>query len=78
MASTNSENSYVNIRELLGHLVGQTIIDITQHDQEEFQATGIQYVMIMLSGGDYFKAVWSRSVPDGEVIFEHSAPEDGE
>ena len=42
---------YVNIRAWLEDAIGATIIDITQHDQEEFDQGGEAYVALHLSTG---------------------------
>lgn len=60
---------WTNIRGVLGHMVGQKIIDITQHDSEEYEQDGKTYIMFMLEGGDYFKVFLS------EEGFDCSMPE---
>lgn len=52
---SDDPEEYSNIRQLLGHLIGRTVIDITQHDYEEFQETKQSYVMLMFDNGDYVK-----------------------
>lgn len=47
--------NYANIREHIGHLIGRTIEDITQHDFDEWEESGSSYVQLLLSGGDYVK-----------------------
>lgn len=47
-----SEERYASIRDLLGEVVGQTIVDITQHDAEFFDRTGKTFIQFMLSSGD--------------------------
>lgn len=67
-----SENeNYSNIREILGHLIGKRIEDISQHDQEDFEVEG-SFVMLMLEGGDYLK------FPIGDDGFDYSKDEDEE
>ncbi len=61
---------YSNIRECIGHFIGRTIEDITQHDAEEFNETRRSYIQLMLSGGDHLTFYIG---PDG---FSHS--EDGD
>ena len=53
--SGDSEEVYANIREVLGWAVGQKIVDVTQHDEDEFKEDGRSYVMLMLEGGGYIK-----------------------
>ena len=61
---------YSNIRECIGHFIGKTIEDITQHDADEFQETRRSYIQLLLSGGDYLKFFIG---PDG---FVHSEDDD--
>jgi len=49
------EDVYSNIRDILPGVIGKRIIDITQHDQEEFATDGLCYVMLMLDDGSYLK-----------------------
>lgn len=51
------EDPYVNIRELLGHLVGKRIVEITQQDEEEYEETGQSYVHIILDDGNWVKFI---------------------
>lgn len=63
------EEPYSNIRQLIGHMIGLTIIDITQHDADEFAEDGRSYVQILLSDGEYLKFYV------GDDGFEHSEQE---
>jgi len=47
---TNGE-SYSNIRDILGDLVGQRLVEVTQHDMDEWQETGEAYIMLMFENG---------------------------
>lgn len=60
------EPDYSTIRKLVGHIIGQTVVDITQHDEEEFKADGKSYIMLMFSGGDYLKVY----VGEGIIVSE--------
>jgi hypothetical protein len=40
-----------NIREYLGHLIGQTIADVTQHDPDEYETDGA-FVDLLFQSGD--------------------------
>lgn len=40
-----------SIRDILGHLVGLKVVDITQHDPPEFEETGEAYVCLMFEDG---------------------------
>ncbi len=64
------EEVYSNIRQILGHIIGQTVVDITQHDKDEFEENGRAYVMLMFDKGDYIRFYI------GDDAFDHSGPED--
>lgn len=46
------DDTYANIRELLGSFVGKRLEDVTQHDLDEYIETGRTYVTLMFEGGD--------------------------
>jgi hypothetical protein len=50
----DSEN-YANIRKILGELIGKRVVDITQHDKDEFEENGHSYVMLMFEDGLWAK-----------------------
>jgi hypothetical protein len=53
MSEPNKDDEpYVTIRDFLGHFIGQTIVDITQHDQEEFEEDGWSKVYLHMSNGE--------------------------
>lgn len=62
--------AYANIRELIGKFIGKRLIDITQHDQEEFKENGISYVMLMFEDGEFL------TFPIGDEGFSHSGDDD--
>lgn len=47
------DETYANIRDddLLGPLVGQRVIEITQHDQEEFEEDHVSYIALHFENG---------------------------
>lgn len=45
-------SEFSNIREILGHLIGQELVDITQHDQEEWEKERVSYVELLFARGD--------------------------
>ena len=47
--------TYSNIREILGHLIGRKLVEITQHDEDEFLEDGRSYVQLMFEDGDHIK-----------------------
>lgn len=64
------EEIYSNIRQILGWAIGQKIIDITQHDQDEWEETKQSYIMIMLENGKWMKFLI------GDEGFIHSGGDD--
>jgi hypothetical protein len=59
----DGEESYANIREILAPLLNQTVIEITQHDKEEWEEDGQSYVSLHFSNGYTLKVIISD---DGE------------
>lgn len=49
------EQTYSNIRDILGELIGKKLVDITQHDKEEYDETQDAYIMLMFEDGCYLK-----------------------
>jgi len=45
------EDHCANIRETLGRYIGERIVDITQHDADEWAETHVSYVALHLSNG---------------------------
>lgn len=47
------DEHYVNVRDanVLGPFVGQRVVDITQHDADEFAETGCSYVCFHFENG---------------------------
>lgn len=41
--------SYATVREILKDFVGHTLVDITQHDREDFARDGKAFVMLHFS-----------------------------
>lgn len=62
--------SYSNIREILGPVIGQRLIDITQHDEDEYQETRQAFIMLHFEDGSYLK------FPVEEKGVDHNIGED--
>lgn len=58
---------YSTIRSIVGYLIGKTVVDITQHDEDEYDSESEvgSYVQIMFSDGSWIK------FPTAEVAFWH-------
>jgi len=50
-----TDEPYANIREILGHLIGRTLIEITQHDKEDFLNGEDSFVELMFNDGNTLK-----------------------
>lgn len=61
-------DSYANIREYLGSLIGKRLMDVTQHDQEEWEEQGESYVCLMFEDGSSVK------FPIGDHAFDLEGP----
>lgn len=46
-----ADEMYANIREVLGPCLGQRVMEITQHDADEFEDTRECYVMLHFENG---------------------------
>lgn len=64
---------YANIRDLLGHYVGLRIVEITQHDEEEFKEDGVSYVMLHFDNGNTLRFDISD---DGGFHYQDESGED--
>ena len=51
----NKSEEYVNIRDILKPVIGQKLVEITQHDDAEFAAGKDSYVMLMFESGTTVK-----------------------
>ena len=67
------EIQYSNIREFLGYLVGQRVVDVTQHEQAEWDETHKSYVMLMFESGDWLKVFVNE---DGLTYFNQNLEDD--
>lgn len=47
----DEDTTYETVREFLGPAIGQTILEITQHDADEWREEKRSYVQLHLSGG---------------------------
>lgn len=56
---------YSTIRNIIGFLIGKIVVDITQHDEDEYdsETENGSYVQIMFSGSSWIK------FPIGEESF---------
>jgi hypothetical protein len=60
------DETYSNIRQILGELIGSRVVDITQHDAQEWAETKKSYFMLMFDNGCYLKCFI------GDDGFEHN------
>lgn len=57
MNSRPEEDSYVNIRDILGHYIGCQLVDISQHDREDWDQGMDSYVLLLFSNGGRVKFI---------------------
>lgn len=60
------DGNYSNIREVLGALIGRTVIEITQHDKDEWKETKQSYFCLHFDNG----ATMTIPVNDAAVTLE--------
>lgn len=66
------EGDYSNVRDFLGGLVGKRVLDVSQHDREEFAETRQSYIMLMFEDGITMKipvgdeGVWFEGLGDDD------------
>lgn len=53
---------YANIRDILGPLIGQRLVDITQHDRDEYDANGLGFVQLLFDDGSHIKFYVSTDI----------------
>lgn len=63
----DEETRYANIRQILGHLIGRELMDITQHDEDEFRESGECFVCLMFKGGGTVTFLIDKSFSYGAV-----------
>src|SRR6185295_1605977 len=64
--------TYSNIREILGDFVGKKLLDITQHDIEEYQDGNESFVMLMFEDGSWIKF----PIGDPGFVFNETGEDD--
>jgi hypothetical protein len=64
------EAPFGNIRNILGKIIGTRVVDITQHDKDEFAETGESFIQFHFDDGSYVK------FPIGPDGFHHNCDED--
>lgn len=65
------DDVYSNIREIIGDVIGRTVMDVTQHDEDQFNEEG-SFVQLHFDDGSYLK------FPIGDDGFHHNLGEDEE
>ena len=62
---------YANIRQILGGLIGEHVVDITQHDETEWKETGAFYLCLHFSNG----ATLTLPVDDAGFDYDDGQPD---
>lgn len=63
-------NDYANIREVLKNFIGKRLVDITQHDKEDWERDHNSFVCLMFEDGH------TMTFPVGDEGFSHSEEEE--
>lgn len=58
---------YSTIRDVIGEIVGQSVVDVTQHDKEHWDQTGESFVEFLFANGATLRFV----IADDESRFEY-------
>ena len=72
MTKTPDEQPYATIRDHIGYLIGKTLVEITQHDREDFDpedGSGC-FVCFHFNDGSWIK--FNMGVEIEGVDFEHA------
>jgi hypothetical protein len=59
-------SDYATVRDIFREFIGQTVVDITQHDQDEWEETGEGYILLMFGNGATIKI----TVAEGNIETE--------
>lgn len=54
---------YITVRDQLQEFIGQRLVEVTQHDEEEYRETGEAYIMLMFENG----AVMQITLREGQI-----------
>lgn len=55
MREQDPDETYANIRQILGDFIGKTIVDITQHDADEWERSHQGYILLLFEDGSVIK-----------------------
>ena len=67
-----SDDTYANVRDFLGFLIGARVVDITQHDREEWEEERRSYFVL------HFDTGATLECPVGDEGFDVFDPKDDE
>lgn len=78
MAEPDPPKSYATIRDTpFRHLIGATCVEITQHDQEEWEETKESRIYLHFDNGMILNLLVTESGVDLENVPDEEAGEDG-
>lgn len=55
MPESPEEEDYSTVRDLVGEFIGKRVVDITQHDPDEWAEEQKAYVMLMFEDGTWLQ-----------------------
>ena len=65
---------YATVREFMGGCIGQRVVDITQHDEDEFREEGLSFVSLHFEDGT---TVTFNVGDDGTIVVDAGESETG-
>lgn len=71
------DDTYANIREILSDFIGTKLVEVTQHDEDEFKETGLSYIALHFDNGKTMTFYTDGSGPEFLVV-EDLADDDGD
>lgn len=70
-------DNYATIRDILGPLIGLTLVDVSQHDKEDWEERGEAFVFLLFSDGSSVKFFPPDDAEKSAFIVDGPAAEGG-
>lgn len=65
------DEQFSTVRHYMGHLIGRRIVDLTQHDEDDWIESGKGFVMLLLEGGQWLKLVQPEAIQYSNTLCGH-------
>jgi hypothetical protein len=69
-----ADDAYSTIRDILGAFIGQRLVDITQHDEEEWEEDGQSTIYFHFENGGTIEFAMPAEAGDGPFLRITDAP----